>query len=123
MGKSTLKAERTLLWTNSSPTSSFAEQTVSLALSGYRAVDIVYKLFANQQYDVTGQIVYLNDQTITISASGSAGFFSGAITLMARAASMASTGVHFSAGSLASTSTTWAVDNRPLIPYKIYGIK
>lgn len=123
MGKSTLKADRTLLWTNPSPTSSFAEQTVSLNLSSYKAVYIVYKLFANQQYNVTGQIVYLNDQTITISASGSAGFFSGALTLMARVASMASTGVHFSAGSLGSVSTNWAVDNRPIIPWKIYGIK
>lgn len=123
MATSMIQAERTLLWTNPSPTASFSEQTVSLSLSDYSAVEIVYKLFTNQQYNVTGQTVYMNDQTVTIAASGSVGFFSGAITLMARTASMASTGVHFSVGSVGSVSTNWAADSRPLIPYKIYGIK
>jgi hypothetical protein len=114
---------KTLLWTNPSPTNTFAEQTVNINLSEYDAVDIVYKLFTNQQYNVTGQRVLMNDQTITVSASGSLAFFSGAIVLMARWASMSSSGVHFSTGSLGSVSASWAVDNRPLIPYKIYGIK
>lgn len=112
-----------LLWTNQNPTNTFAEQTVNIDLSGYDAVDIVYKLFTNQQYDVMGQRVLMNDQTVTVSASGSLAFFSGAIVLMARWASMSSSGVYFSVGSLASTSQNWSPDTRPLVPYKIYGIK
>lgn len=112
-----------LLWTNQSPTSAFAEQTINLDLSDFDAVEVVYKLYISQQYDVTGQLTYMSDQTVTVAASGTAGFFSGTDAPMARTSSMSSNGVHFSAGSLCGGSSSWSVNNNVLIPYKIYGIK
>lgn len=112
-----------LLWINPNPTTAFNAQTISLDLSNYDAVEVVYKLYTTQQYDVTGQITYQSNQSVTVSASGTGGFFSGADAPMARTSSMSSNGVHFSAGSLCGGSSTWAVNNNVLIPYKIYGIK
>lgn len=123
MASSVIKADKKLLWTNSSPTAQFAEQTVSVDLSGYSSVEVVYKLFTNQNAYVTGQFVYAGDGTITVTASGSAGYFSGGVAMMARRATLVTSGVHFSAASLAAVSSAWDVNNSCLIPYRIYGIK
>lgn len=123
MATSTIKAGKTLLWTNASPTAAFSEQTVALDLSNYGSVEVIYKLHAGQSVYVAPQRVTKDIETITVSASGAAGFFAGAIAMLARSASLVSSGVHFSAASLATTSAAWSVDNLCLIPYKIYGIK
>lgn len=116
---------KTLLWTNASPTSAFANQTLSLGLSGYEAVEIeycygssytnvvetgIYKKSYTQQYmtchgdiktDNTG--FYISQRLVTVTASG----------------------ITFGKGTYKNISAAakGAEGNNYCIPLKIYGIK
>ena len=114
---------KTLLWTNASPTSNFAAQTVGLALSSYDAVEIEYygstnksasyiiKIKIGESSLLTG---YLNPQTTK-----------GYINLLSRSISVTTSGITFDSGVAKRTadSSTVATNNSYCIPYKIYGIK
>ena len=116
---------RTLLWTNASPTSEFASQTLSLSLSEYDAVEIeccygssytnvvetgIYKKSYTQQYMTChGDIktnntgFYISQRLVTVTASG----------------------ITFGKGTYKNISAAakGAESNNHCIPLKIYGIK
>ena len=116
---------RTLLWTNASPTSEFANQTLSLSLSEYDAVEIeccygssytnvvetgIYKKSYTQQYMTChGDIktnntgFYISQRLVTVTASG----------------------ITFGKGTYKNISAAakGAEGNNHCIPLKIYGIK
>lgn len=101
-----------LLWTNASPTSSFAAQTVSLDLSGYDAVLIdvncAYEFpdFGTCFVCMVGRGVYMDVWNPTQNSK----YF--------REATVASTGVTFGQGYFST-----GANNNCAIPFRIYGIK
>ena len=114
---------KTLLWTNASPTSAFAAQTISLDLSGYDAVEIEYygSTTVAASYIVKSKIGepfflfgYLNPQSTSAH-----------INLLSRSVSTATSGITFEGGfsKRTSDSTVYSNNNKYCIPYKIYGIK
>ena len=113
---------KTLLWTNASPTSKFAAQTISLDLSGYDAVEIVSR-FTTSNIGQTvekcevGSRVFVEKFYNATSTSAHA-------TIMHRQIDVSSDGVTFAdAKRKVTDENTSTTDNSLLIPYKIYGIK
>ena len=100
-----------LLWTNASPSSTFAAQTVSLDLSGYDAVLLTAGY--NADYNTVLAPVFLTfgekGQFMLIGTNGKVG---------SRDVTATATGIQF-AGGYYNAST----DNRFAVPLKIYGIK
>ena len=119
---------RTLLWTNASPTSAFAAQTLDSSdgipdLSEYDAVEIEYygSITVAASYIVKSKIGepfflfgYLNPQSKSAH-----------INLLSRSVSTATSGITFEGGfsKRTSDSTVYSNNNNYCIPYKIYGIK
>lgn len=101
-----------LLWTNSAPSSSFSAKTVSLDLTDYDAVLIVFLANATDLNRQASMIVLKNGKQHILFMMYLTG-----TNFRTRYATATDTGVVFStgySGSTAGTNTT--------IPYKIYGI-
>lgn len=119
---------KTLLWTNASPTSAFAAQTLDSSdgipdLSGYDAIEIEYygSTTVAASYIIKSKIGepfflfgYLNPQSTSAH-----------INLLSRSVSTATSGITFEGGfsKRTSDSTVYSNNNNYCIPYKIYGIK
>ena len=119
---------KTLLWTNVSPTSAFAAQTLDSSdgipdLSEYDAVEIEYygSTTVAASYIIKGKIGepfflfgYLNPQSTSAH-----------INLLSRSVNTATSGITFGGGfsKRTSDSTVYSNNNNYCIPYKIYGIK
>lgn len=105
---------RKLLWENSSPTSAFAAQTISLDLTGYDAVDVEFRHWTNKDCRVTTRN-YLNEGEGTgIGTSTDAPSYGN----FRRGFKMLTDGVQFWGGISNST-----VDNNSTIPVRIWGVK
>ena len=102
-----------LLWTNPSPTSNFSAQTVSLDLSAYDAVMIVFLANTTDLDRQASMIVLKNGYQHILFMM----YLSGT-NFRTRYATASDTGVTFSNGY--NNATAGAGNN---IPYKIYGIK
>lgn len=102
----------TLLWTNASPSSSFAAQTVQLNLSGY---------------DMVGVFGYndVNDGGVMAFApvGESAALFFMYNYRQRRYFAVSSAGVQFKDGYSGSLNNSLSVSNTAAIPYYIFGIK
>lgn len=109
---------RTLLWTNSSPASSFSSQTISLDLSDYDCVEVHYRNSTgtgNQSESMQNRICNVGE-IIALTGVGS--------TESQRLATTSTSGVAFENGSYASTYGGEQVYNSTVvIPVRIYGIK
>ena len=115
--------KRKLLWTNASPTSEFAAQTISLTLSSYDAVEVICR------YSTTSdsRTRYICD----VGSSASIDWFY--YTVVAgkymgvksrNEVSASTTGVTFGACTTKpGNSTDSTTTNGYIIPIKIYGIK
>lgn len=109
---------KTLLWENASPTSEFTAQTVSIDLSDYDAVEVVFQGSTYQQiYCAIGekgeaQAVWNVETTSNMSA-------------VSRKFTVNANGVEFTKAVFKSFSalTTVNTNNKYMIPLKIYGIK
>ena len=114
---------KTLLWTNASPTSAFAAQTVSLALSGYDAVEIVCRYSKTDD----ARTRYVCD----VGSSSSMYWFYYTATdgkhtgvRSRNVVSASTTGVTFDTCSgKPGNSTTNTTNDGYIIPIEIYGIK
>lgn len=100
---------RKLLWTNPSPTSAFAAQTVSLDLSDYDAVEIETLL------SVGGMTT---TRTTDVGQMGEVGGLGSAGATYCRMATVATSGITFTEG-----KTNGTTNNANAIPLRIYGIK
>lgn len=110
--------EKKLLWTNASPASAFAAQTVVLDLSEYDGVEIVYKINANR-YDTKSSIHYKTDEAGILTGS-----FVDAAMFADRRINVLPTYVYFGpAWSLYAKSMSNAQENTTIIPKRIYGVK
>lgn len=114
-----------LLWTNASPGSTFAAQTISLSMASYNEAKIVFilnssnttKYYITQISDIDGQLHYLtqvyNVETDSATHSGAC----------SREVTVKTTGVVFGKGverADITASTTGSTANNRLVPYKIY---
>ena len=111
-----------LLWENASPASAFAAQTVSLDLSEYDAVEIIYSYYANSTLDYRatvriGKSAELNT-ICNITATTAASFNT------TRQCSVKNTGVTFTGGGYKYVNTTsYTAADTYSVPFVIYGIR
>ena len=116
---------KTLLWTNASPSSQFANQTLSLSLSEYDAVEIEY-CYGSSYTNAVGTGIYKKNYTqqyMTCHGDikpNTTGFY-----ISQRYATVTASGIIFGKGIYKniSASTKGAESNNHCIPLKIYGIK
>lgn len=109
----------TLLWTNASPTSAFATQTIPLNLSGYDAVAIEFCLSKSDNATTKTYLCKIGKTTqcdFMLTSYSRIGSFS-------RAAIVSSTGVTFSSGIVRNSEVAPVDTNDGCIPLHIYGIK
>ena len=101
-----------LLWTNASPTSAFAAQTVSVDLSDYEEIYIIFRIddFIATYYPLlaTKNLEYMANAIPDLTSSG----------VRKRTVVFNNSGATFSAAHSGSGD-----DNTCLVPYKIYGIR
>ena len=108
----------TLLWTNPNPTSSFSAQTISLDLSKYDAVEVVFKRY-------TSQAIYSTQTLLEKGIKFALGTTTDE-TFRYRTCSFSNSGVTFDTPQYMPSYGSWnptATNNNCEIPYKIYGIK
>lgn len=103
-----LHLDMDLLWTNASPTSSFAPQTVSLDLSEYKTILITVKGYITEDNRITHIIIKGQNAQLSLTRDD----------FRYRDISTSDTTVIFGAGYLNQT-----LDNGRCIPLYIYGIR
>ena len=110
-----------LVWTNPSPTSSFASQTVLIDLSSYNAVIVEFN-YTDTSY---GYTVIAVKNGLPMQANCITNILSASIgNVVYRTAQMTSTGVLISDcyRKAFNATTVGTVDNTRMIPIRIYGI-
>jgi hypothetical protein len=109
------------LWKNASPTSNFAAQTISLNLSDYDGVRIVWKPSTTGGERIITDGVIGNDYLFNFIANGNA---SAIAELRTRKVTISTTGCSFTAGyGKTITVTSAGTQAGYCIPVSIYGIK
>ena len=104
-----------LVWTNASPTSEFAAQTISIDLSGVDDVEIYY-----QEGTDSGARYYTK---IHVGSAGRLAATYGNY-LTRRYANVTTTGIDWTIGQRMNTyPSAWAEVNKVLVPVAIYAIK
>ena len=102
-----------LLWTNPSPTSNFAAQTISLDLSSYTFIGVYYEFQPNDGY---GRLFFgIKDIKTHCTLNQN--------TRVVRHFMATDTGVAFEVGKAAWYNASLADSNAYMIPRYIYGIK
>lgn len=109
----------TLLWTNASPTSSFANQDITLNLSQYKAIAVVFVESYNSTYRFAS-LVFADASNYTASTTMVNGSFKYQAFRTVRMTS--ATSITFGHGFRADGNTETQNDAL-VIPYQIYGIK
>lgn len=111
-----LKLQMDLLWTNASPTSTFAPQMISLDLNDYKAIVITTNT-TNIDWQVSrDQIFVINSEKKVLYGGYDKNSF--------RYFTISATGIVFETGYFQSSYGTSKTANDDLsTPYKIYGIK
>lgn len=110
------------IWTNPSPTSNFAAQTVPLNLSSYDAIICVFKLNTTATSVVSEMSV---KGEIDTAAFHFGNYTTAAVpTITRRTFSCNSSGVVFGAGQTksATSSASASTNNSYMIPTEIYGV-
>ena len=115
--------KKTLLWTNKSPTSEFAAQTISLNLSGYDAVEIICRYSRTDDASMR----YICDVGSSTSMywfyyTATDGKYTGVRSRNVVSVSTTGVDIHTCSGK-PGNSTTNTSNNGYIIPVKIYGIK
>ena len=107
-----------LLWTNASPSSDFATQTISIDLSNYKQIEVIMRVRSNN-LTTTSNIIDVN--------AGEKGenicMFSGKVANRIYIITSDKQGIFFDYACVANTYGSDGPDNAWCIPYKIYGIK
>ena len=115
----------TLLWTNNDITQSFAAQTISIDLSDYSFVDIVFSPWGGTSelavsrfvVGATSELSYT--KTSSDSTSDAQHFLNGTY----RGINITATGISVGTGQMIYAGGAYQNWNNRAIPYKIYGIK
>lgn len=112
-----------LLWTNASPTSAFADQTLTLDLSSYDAVEVEFgysKDFPNDSQTIRAAIGHSGASVYHANTNNSNGY----LLIIARGFTVYENSIGFSAGTWKySNEKSHSTHNDYVIPTRIYGIK
>ena len=119
MATSKLRAEikRFLLWTNPNPQNAFNAQTVSLDLSGFAAVEVIFRTGtgAKDRYTLP---------TVRVDIGNTGVIFNTTAYNSERRFTVNTTGIAFTNALYYASYGNWSGTNTSaLIPYKIYGIR
>lgn len=116
---------KNLLWTNESPTTAFAAQTISLDLSGYDEVEIyTIQHISRSSYLIPPSRTEIGMSGDLFAITGATGDTSGYCAWTKRTYTTSTSGVTFTLDAVSLDGTAWlAGGGAHLIPYKIYGIK
>lgn len=107
-----------LLWTNPSPTSTFAAQTVALDLSDYHAVFILFRRNTSDENYYSKYYLKTNDSKyqMLVAQYGT--------IILDRGCKVDDDGLRFNDSyNFATNVANRTVDNNQVIPYKVYGYK
>ena len=110
-----------LLWTNASPTSSFGAQTISLDLSNYNLVGIIYVAENGTQVNISTTNMFIYKKGITTYGVGTSVGGVWGYTRGRAIAGVSNSGVSF--GDSYPMTETISTANNSMIPLYIYGIK
>ena len=116
---------KTLLWTNASPSSQFANQTISLGLSGYDAVEIEY-CYGSSYTNVVETGIYKKSYTKQyMTCHGDIKTDNTVFYISQRLVTVTASGITFGNGTYKNISAAvkGAANNVYCVPLKIYGIK
>lgn len=102
-----------LLWTNTSPTSSFAAQTVPIDLSDYSSIEIVWR-WSTSDAGVFKQEFDKNTSSMIYAIANRRTY---------RECTISDTGVQFTTGYYGDYNASTTTSAYYAIPVKIYGIK
>lgn len=115
----TQKVNWDLLWTNASPSTAFAEQTLSLSnLNLYKRFAVEIALYNNSAYNLRTTQLFLVEYGKILNAN----LINTINYIYKRLISFNDDSINVLAGQVSSPSQS-AVDNSALIPLKIYGIR
>lgn len=101
-----------LLWTNPSPTSDFASQTLSIDLSDYDYIYVVQRQYKDSSGNATATMIPKDGSTYVVTVISDGG------GVRTRTYSASASSVAISVGKEGTTT-----NNAYAIPYQIYGIK
>lgn len=110
-----------LLWTNASVSSPFSAQTISLDLSRYNGVWIVF-VSTNRSNSQYNSILLFDNLRYRIEFVEPTSETYGLIVVSSRIVTKTNNGLAFDVGSQATTLGFADNDNTRIIPYKIYGV-
>ena len=118
---------RSLIWTNPSPTTDFAAQTISVAnIDNYDYFEVLFKRWSTEGasfYEATPFRVIPDYSANCIQPTNVT--ISGTITFIARTVTITSSGISIGAGKSKGHTATGdpTTVNGAMIPFKIYGVK
>lgn len=108
-----LTGTRETLWSNASPTSSFSAQTISLDLSGYQYVYILFR------QSTGSSTIYSSELVVPFNYEHDAiAILAGTSTVYKRSFTVGSSGIVFGGGKSGTTD-----DDSKMIPRSVYGIR
>ena len=115
----------TLLWENSSPNGAFASQSVSLDLSKYDGIAIIYiiECGANWGRMIKNTGIMPIQSTRPISMEGTIVENTSSSTFAFRSATVSSTGITFGTGYINITNSEAATRDYACVPWYIIGYK
>lgn len=114
--------QKTLLWTNSSPTSNFGSQIIGLTLSGYDAVEIV-ALYSTSTVKLSCRETIAVDNSALLYQIANFGA-NDAMVLRARKFEVTTTGINVGFSFTHNFTSEKATESTEyIVPLKIYGVK
>lgn len=115
---------RDLLWTNPNPSSEFAGQTISLDLSDYESIEVVYSSYSATVFQ-TMRFERINSSSggIGLESTDRSNSISSSLAVVSRNGTFDDNGVTFYDGYFQTSSGSRTVSGRSCVPQKIYGIK
>ena len=110
--------QKKLLWTNASPSTDFAKQTISIDLSNYKQIEVIMRVRSNNPA-LTSNIIDVNVGEIGQNICA----FGGKVANRVYNITSDKQGIFFSYAYVTNAYGSDVPDNAWCIPYKIYGIK
>lgn len=114
---------KTLLWTNPSPTSSFAPQTLNMDLTDYDEVEVSFLNTTSYRYLVPSVKCPIGEKAMVNGIFGGSAVEAGVLFGFGRVFNVYSDRIDFGNAAGCASGSTFAIRNEMGVPQKIYGIK
>lgn len=111
------------LWQNSSISSPFAPQTITLDLSKYKFVQVLFKMATDESYVECAETLPFTDNTQLTSMFQSYSSSFGGFTAFREIVNVKKTGINFGEAKQVTSISSYSTNNNLMIPYIIYGVR